>query len=113
MDGLLCTTDVREKDEDEAGLNVGNWGCSIARAGWGSAGHDVKGSVWAASDMETVSLWNDEVCPPALELELFVHSATVSSSSYVTLATLVFQNFYLGGLQTISSTDPGPLRLAA
>jgi WD40 repeat protein len=33
-DGLLCTSNPDEQDEDEAGVHVGNWGCSIARAGW-------------------------------------------------------------------------------
>ncbi|KAH9938489.1 WD40-repeat-containing domain protein [Fomitopsis serialis] len=33
-DGLLCISNADEVDEDEAGLNVGNWGCSIAQAGW-------------------------------------------------------------------------------
>lgn len=58
-DGLVCISDVNQEDEDEAVLNVGNWGCSVARAGW------VHGSgverAWARSDMETVSLWSDEV----------------------------------------------------
>jgi WD40 repeat protein len=33
-DGLVCTSNPDEQDEDEAGVHVGNWGCSIARAGW-------------------------------------------------------------------------------
>ncbi len=64
-DGLLCTTDVREVDEDESGLHVGNWGCSVSNVGWtdtdigGGGGRN--GSIWAHSDMQTVSLWSDEV----------------------------------------------------
>jgi WD40 repeat protein len=58
-DGLVCTSNPEEQDEDEAGVHAGNWGCSIARAGWIEA----KGGAmaWAASDMETFSLWSEEV----------------------------------------------------
>lgn len=58
-DGLVSISDANQEDEEEAVENVGNWGCSVARAGW------IRGSgaarVWARSDMETVSLWSDEV----------------------------------------------------
>lgn len=59
-DGLLCTTDAREDDEDEAGLHVGNWGCSIAQSGWVRGNTNTRG-IWAASDMETFSVWTGEV----------------------------------------------------
>lgn len=58
-DGLLCTSNPAEEDEDEAGLNIGNWGCSIAKAGWIGGEGSVR--AWARSDMETVSLWSAEV----------------------------------------------------
>lgn len=54
-DGLLSITNTAEQDEDEAVEHVGNWGCSIAQAGWYYDG------VWAASDMETFSLWTSEL----------------------------------------------------
>lgn len=57
-DGLLCTTDSREPDEDESSLQVGNWGCSIAKAGW--TGSDAP-AAWAHSDMQTFSTWTEEV----------------------------------------------------
>ena len=59
-DGLVCTSNAEEADEDEAGVHVGNWGCSIAQAGWL---HDRAGrpGVWASSDMETFSVWTGEV----------------------------------------------------
>jgi WD40 repeat protein len=58
-DGLVCTSNPDEQDEDEAGVHVGNWGCSIARAGWIEAKGGAR--AWAASDMETFSLWSEEV----------------------------------------------------
>ncbi|KAI9066366.1 WD40 repeat-like protein [Trametes sanguinea] len=59
-DGLLCTSNADEADEDEAGLHVGNFGCSIAQAGWL---HDRAGrpAAWASSDMETFSVWTTEL----------------------------------------------------
>lgn len=59
-DGLLCTSNADEEDEDEATLRIGNWGCSIAQAGW--MHRDVgPSSVWASSDMETFSTWSEEL----------------------------------------------------
>lgn len=55
-DGLVCTSNPLEQDEDEAALNVANFGSSIAHAGWSASGH-----VWASSDMETAAIWNCEV----------------------------------------------------
>jgi hypothetical protein len=58
-DGLVCISNADEADEDEAAVYVGNLGSSIAQAGWmprrGGMG------AWAATDMETFSLWSDEV----------------------------------------------------
>jgi len=54
-DGLLTITNAAEQDEDEAIEHVGNWGCGIAQTGWY---HD---GLWAASDMETFSLWTSEL----------------------------------------------------
>lgn len=55
-DGLICTTDARQSDEDEAGLFVGSWQRSVSHCGWmGSSG------VWSASDMETLTVWSNEV----------------------------------------------------
>ncbi|EIN10211.1 WD40 repeat-like protein [Punctularia strigosozonata HHB-11173 SS5] len=62
-DGLVCTSDAEQADEDEAGVAVGNWGCSVARCGWvpvrSTFGAGAR--VWAASDMETFSIWTDEL----------------------------------------------------
>ncbi|KAH7888111.1 WD40-repeat-containing domain protein [Phlebopus sp. FC_14] len=58
-DGLICTSNSLEDDEDEAVLHVGNWGCSVSQGGWIC---DARGTrVWAASDMETFSYWSTEL----------------------------------------------------
>jgi WD repeat-containing protein 89 len=59
-DGLISTSNADEEDEDEAVLNVGNWGCSVSQAGWIYGQEQPK--IWAASDMETFSAWSNEVC---------------------------------------------------
>ena len=59
-DGLLCTSNAREDDEDEAGRHVGNWGCSVAQCAW-IHGRGSAPAIWAASDMETFSVWTREV----------------------------------------------------
>lgn len=59
-DGLLCTSDPEEDDEDEAGLHVGNWGTSIAQTGWIYGQSNTPG-VWSSSDMETFGIWSSEV----------------------------------------------------
>ncbi|KAH8113298.1 WD40 repeat-like protein [Phellopilus nigrolimitatus] len=61
-DGLVCTSNPLEEDEDEASLSVGNWGCSISKAGWVHGGDSANGpKVWAVSDMETISMWSDDL----------------------------------------------------
>ncbi|KAJ3757092.1 WD40-repeat-containing domain protein [Lentinula raphanica] len=56
-DGLLSLSNSNEIDEDEAVMNVGNWGCSISQAGWLPDGS----RIWCASDMETFSSWSGEL----------------------------------------------------
>ncbi|KAG8885101.1 hypothetical protein FRB97_002266 [Tulasnella sp. 331] len=60
-DGLICTTDARQSDEEEAGFKVGNWDKSVSHCGWIGDGLGAGDVVWAASDMETLSLWNGEL----------------------------------------------------
>ena len=68
-DGLVSTSNADEGDEDEAVIQVGNWGCSVSQTGWihGESG-SMSASVWAASDMETFSTWTSEVSPSLLFL---------------------------------------------
>ncbi|KAG6836924.1 hypothetical protein H0H93_001290 [Arthromyces matolae] len=57
-DGLVSISNADEADEDEAVLQVGNWGCSISQAGWTYSSSVPQ--IWAASDMETFSTWSHE-----------------------------------------------------
>lgn len=54
-DGLISTSNAEEDDEEEAGMHVANWGCSVAQVGW------VGERIWGSSDMETFSTWSAEV----------------------------------------------------
>ncbi|KAF9475892.1 WD40 repeat-like protein, partial [Pholiota conissans] len=60
-DGLLCTSNADEDDEDESTIQVGNWGCSISQAGWIYNDDPDKASIWAGSDMETFSTWRADL----------------------------------------------------
>ncbi|KAL5527208.1 hypothetical protein ACEPAG_5999 [Sanghuangporus baumii] len=61
-DGLLCTSNPLEEDEDESNTGVANWGCSISKAGWLPRDSGLERSgIWATSDMETLSFWSDEL----------------------------------------------------
>ena len=63
-DGLVSTSNADEDDEDEAVLQVGNWGCSVSQTGWIHESGSMSASVWAASDMESFSTWTSEVVFP-------------------------------------------------
>ena len=77
-DGLLCTTDTREHDEDESGLHVGNWGCSIAKTGWAGVGDGAQPAVWAHSDMQTLSTWSEEVRAFDANIRILTHFPTLT-----------------------------------
>jgi WD repeat-containing protein 89 len=58
----VCISNADEDDEDEAVMYVGNLGSSIGQAGWiPHRTATARTGVWAATDMETFSLWSDEV----------------------------------------------------
>jgi len=61
-DGLLSSSNPTEDDEDEAVLNVANWGTSISKAGFISQ-VDEPQYLWTGSDMETFAIWNLELDP--------------------------------------------------
>ncbi|ELU45635.1 WD40 domain-containing protein [Rhizoctonia solani AG-1 IA] len=66
-DGLLTVTSADEPNEDEAVLSFGNWNTSIARVGWTVRREEILANdqmnfkIWAASDMQTLSVWSEEV----------------------------------------------------
>jgi hypothetical protein len=59
-DGLVCISNAEEPDEDEAVVYVGNVGSSISQVGWMPGRAAARKGVWAATDMETFSVWSDE-----------------------------------------------------
>jgi WD repeat-containing protein 89 len=59
-DGLVCISNAKEQDEDEAVVYIGNLGSSISQTGW-MHNSATRTGVWAATDMETFSVWSDEV----------------------------------------------------
>ncbi|TFK43035.1 WD40-repeat-containing domain protein [Crucibulum laeve] len=80
-DGLVSLSNPLEDDEDEAVLNVGNWGCSISQAGWIAPGSKVR--IWAGSDMETFSTWSDEA-DSLLTLDIREPSVHSAARTWVT-----------------------------
>ncbi|KDQ28880.1 hypothetical protein PLEOSDRAFT_1011799, partial [Pleurotus ostreatus PC15] len=58
-DGLISISNAHENDEDESVLHVGNFGCSVAQAGWIYDPDSPR--IWASSDMETFSVWSQEL----------------------------------------------------
>ncbi|KAJ2483456.1 hypothetical protein EV174_002945 [Coemansia sp. RSA 2320] len=56
-DGLLCTFDAAQTDEDEALLFVANTGASVSNCGY--FGPEAQ-YIYAHSDMETLQLWTTE-----------------------------------------------------
>ncbi|PIA18155.1 WD40 repeat-like protein, partial [Coemansia reversa NRRL 1564] len=56
-DGLLCTFDLSQPDEDEALQFVANTGASVSKCGY--FGPDSQ-FIFAHSDMETLQLWTNE-----------------------------------------------------
>jgi hypothetical protein len=59
-DGLVCISNAAEPDEDEAVVYVGNLGSSVSQADWMPSRAAARTGVWAATDMETFSVWSDE-----------------------------------------------------
>lgn len=87
-DGLVCISNAKEQDEDEAVVYVGNLGSSISQTGWmpshGRGGARTTGA-WAATDMETFSVWSDEVRN--------AKSSTVSLNRHYRKATFFLTGF--------------------
>jgi WD repeat-containing protein 89 len=69
-DGLVCISNADEPDEDEAALYVGNVGSSISQVDWMPSRAARRTGVWAATDMETFSVWSDEARNAPFSFEL-------------------------------------------
>lgn len=85
-DGLLCTSFADEDDEDEAIIQVANWGSSISQAGWIRPSYPQsidtpQPAIWAASDMETFSTWTSEVG----QQQIYQLSCLLKSISWIDL----------------------------
>ncbi|KAG8953689.1 hypothetical protein FRC04_001893 [Tulasnella sp. 424] len=104
-DGLICLSNAREQDEDEAGLHVGNWGKSVSRCDWMQDGS----GVWSASDMETFATWDGELNPtydfgdlrtPSIqdtwESNYIIDASWYSASSRLTASSSDFLGIWMG-----------------
>ena len=110
-DGLLSITDVLETDEDEAVIHVGNWGCSVAKAGWmhmheGGKIGSLKSAIWSTSDMETMAVWSEEVCRVTAASRVVANMYNDSSTYFMTTETYEIR-VYRPGRRTISSAPNG------
>jgi len=85
-DGLVCISNAKEQDEDEAVVYVGNLGSSIAQTGWmpsrGGAARTT--GVWASTDMETFSVWSDELDLHNSNLDIREPSVHTQARTWVT-----------------------------
>ncbi|KAG8921692.1 hypothetical protein FRC01_000118, partial [Tulasnella sp. 417] len=104
-DGLICLSNAREQDEDEAGLHVGNWGKSVSKCDWMQNGS----AVWSASDMETFAVWDGEMNPtydfgdlriPSIrdnwESNYIIDASWYSASSGLTSSSSDFLGIWMG-----------------
>ncbi|KAI0069102.1 WD40 repeat-like protein [Artomyces pyxidatus] len=81
-DGLLSISNAEEDDEDEAVVHMSNWGCSISQVGWVPQSGALT-RVWAASDMETFSVWSEEL-DLANDLDIRTPSVHTQGRTWVT-----------------------------
>ncbi|KAI0254218.1 WD40 repeat-like protein [Lactifluus subvellereus] len=113
-DGLVCISNADEADEDEAVLHVGNLGSSISQTGWipshGAARRTRAGGVWAATDMETFSLWSDEL---DLNNDLDIRSPSVHTQArtWVTDYLIGCHASEEGGLSVLVGSNEGDVAL--
>ncbi|KII96048.1 hypothetical protein PLICRDRAFT_170630 [Plicaturopsis crispa FD-325 SS-3] len=110
-DGLLCTSNAQEDDEDEAVVDVANWGCSVSQAGWTSSG------VWAASDMETFGAWNEEL-DAIYGVDIRTYSTDVWTTDYLigchasgSAPLKIFAGSNAGGIGLLTNTPDSPWTL--
>ncbi|KAF9448468.1 WD40 repeat-like protein [Macrolepiota fuliginosa MF-IS2] len=110
-DGLLSISDANEDDEDEAVVHVGSWGPSISQAGWYlPSPTSTSLGVWAASDMETFSLWSNELDQ---RLSLDIRSPSVHSQSRTWVTDYLISCFPSNnwGLRVYTGSNEGDVAL--
>ncbi|KAJ3571676.1 hypothetical protein NP233_g3607 [Leucocoprinus birnbaumii] len=106
-DGLLSISNATEPDEDEAVLQVGSWGASVSQAGWYLPdANSTTFGVWAASDMETFSLWSDEL-DQRLSLDIRSPSVHTQSRTWVTDYLISCVPSAHGGLRVYTGSNEG------
>ncbi|KAK7060125.1 hypothetical protein VNI00_000889 [Paramarasmius palmivorus] len=104
-DGLISLSNPLEDDEDEAVEQMANWGCSISQCGFYDSG------IWAASDMETFSLWNAELDPnPSLNMDVRAPSVHTGGKEWVT-DYLIGCSTGSGGLKMFVGSNEGDVGL--
>ncbi|KAK1235680.1 hypothetical protein PQX77_001051 [Marasmius sp. AFHP31] len=101
-DGLISTSNAEEDDEEEAGMHVGNWGCSVAQVGW------VGERIWGSSDMETFSTWSAEL-DPLQSLDLRAPSVHTQSRTWVTDYMITCYGGKEGGLTMFMGSNEGDI----
>ncbi|KAJ8094499.1 hypothetical protein AAF712_013834 [Marasmius tenuissimus] len=101
-DGLISTSNAEEDDEEEAGMHVGNWGCSVAQVGW------VGERIWGSSDMETFSTWSAEL-DPLQSLDIRAPSVHTRSRTWVTDYLITCYDGKEGGLTMFMGSNEGDI----
>ncbi|KAF5363563.1 hypothetical protein D9756_000957 [Leucocoprinus leucothites] len=110
-DGLLSISNATDPDEDEAVIHVGSWGASISQAGWYLPNaHSTTPGIWAASDMETFSLWSDEL-DQRLSVDIRSPSVHTQSRTWVTDYLITCVPSHHEGLRVYTGSNEGDAAL--
>ncbi|KXN83547.1 WD repeat-containing protein 89 [Leucoagaricus sp. SymC.cos] len=110
-DGLLTISNASEDDEDEAALHIGSWGTSVSQVGWYCPNpNSTTIGIWAASDMETFSLWSDEL-DQRLSLDIRSPSVHTQSRTWVTDYLITCTSSKPSGLRVYAGSNEGDAAL--
>jgi len=105
----VCISNAREEDEDEAALYVGNLGSSISQVGW-MPPRSPRPGAWAATDMETFSLWSDEL-DLKNDLDIRAPSVHTQSRTWVTDYLVGCHESEESGLSVLVGSNEGDIAL--
>ncbi|KAI0002930.1 WD40 repeat-like protein [Russula compacta] len=108
-DGLVCISNADEEDEEEAVVYVGNLGSSISQAGW-MPRRAARTGAWAATDMETFSLWSDEL-DLKNDLDICAPSAHTQARTWVTDYLVGCHASEESGLSVLVGSNEGDVAL--